>query len=94
MADQSLPDEAEDGITGDGECPRLSKTKIRSIRTIHQACPVTPPESTNINPREQYRRQCRRVGGGFQTVENGGAKVVHGSGGIWHAAGGVKLCHL
>ena len=27
-------------------------------------------------------------------AENGGAKVVHGSGGIWLAAGGVKLCHL
>jgi hypothetical protein len=26
--------------------------------------------------------------------ENGGAKLVHGSGGIWLAAGGVKLCHL
>jgi hypothetical protein len=27
-------------------------------------------------------------------AENGGAKLVHGSGGIWLAAGGVKLCHL
>jgi len=28
------------------------------------------------------------------SFENGGAKLVHGSGGIWLAAGGVKLCHL
>ena len=26
--------------------------------------------------------------------ENGGDKLVHGSGGISSAAGGVKLCHL
>ena len=54
----------------------IIENQIRSIRTIHQACPVTPPESTNINPREQYRRQYRRVGGGFQTVSSSGKNTV------------------
>ena len=32
----------------------------------------------------------------YQTLrsENGGDKLVHGSGGIFPAAGGIKPCHL
>jgi len=29
-----------------------------------------------------------------EATENGGDKLVHGSGGIFPAAGGIKPCHL
>ena len=81
--------------------PEEIVTKLRQVEVLvgQRMSRIDAIREVQITEQTFYR--WRKQYGGMGTVqlrelkrENGGAKLVHGSGGIWLAAGGVKLCHL